>query len=139
MALIADMLLIAGALSAGFYCLVLSRRLTRFTDLERGVGGAVAVLSAQVDDMTRALERAEGAAGTSAARLEALTERAEAAARRLDLLVAALHDLPGDGAGPPGGAGAAPSAGAAAPGRRRVVRSSGRGAAAAAGAGGVGE
>ena len=41
MDLIADIFLIAGALGAGFYCIVLSRRLSRFTDLENGVGGAV--------------------------------------------------------------------------------------------------
>ncbi|HBT01357.1 MAG TPA: hypothetical protein DEB47_16175, partial [Citreicella sp.] len=58
MDLIADILLAAGALGAGFYCFVLSRRLTRFTDLEQGVGGAVAVLSAQVDDLTRTLAAA---------------------------------------------------------------------------------
>ena len=51
MALIADILMTAGALSAAFYCIVLSRRLTRFNDLEKGIGGAVAVLSAQVDDL----------------------------------------------------------------------------------------
>jgi hypothetical protein len=124
MALIADILLIAAALAAGFYCIVLSRRLTRFTDLERGVGGAVAVLSAQVDDMTRALAKAQSAAGTSAATLEAATERAEAAARRLELLLASLHDLPeGDGAP---AAGTAPGGGEAAPAaRRRVVWSRG--------------
>jgi hypothetical protein len=96
MAMIADILLVAGALAAALYCLVLSRRLQRFTDLEKGVGGAVAVLSAQVDDMTRALQRAQSAAGTSADSLESLTARAEASARRLELLVAALHDLPGE-------------------------------------------
>jgi hypothetical protein len=94
MALIADILLIAGAAGAGFYCLVLSRRLRQFTDLERGVGGAVAVLSAQVDDMTRALERARAAAGASAESLEATTARAETVTRRLELTLAALHDLP---------------------------------------------
>ena len=56
MDLIADIFLIAGALGAGFYCIVLSRRLSRFTDLENGVGGAVAILSQQVDDLTRALD-----------------------------------------------------------------------------------
>ena len=50
MDLIADILLVAGALGAGFYCFILGRRLNRFNDLENGVGGAVAVLSAQVDD-----------------------------------------------------------------------------------------
>ena len=92
MELIADILLIGGALGVTFYCFVLSRRLTRFTDLERGMGGAVAVLSAQVDDLTRALDAARKAADGSGASLVDLTERAEDVARRLELNVAALHD-----------------------------------------------
>jgi hypothetical protein len=94
MAFISDVLLIAGALGVGFYCFVLSRRLSTFTDLEKGVGGAVAVLSGQVDDLTRALAAAREAAGGSGDRLEALTTRADDVARRLELHVAALHDLP---------------------------------------------
>ncbi|WP_226625742.1 hypothetical protein [Alloyangia pacifica] len=94
MELIADILLAAGALGAGFYCFVLSRRLTRFTDLERGVGGAVAVLSAQVDDLTRTLETAQEAAGTSGSKLSDLTARGEQVAQRLELLIASMHDLP---------------------------------------------
>lgn len=95
MDLIADILLVAGALGAAFYCYVLAGRLTAFATLESGMGGAIAVLSAQVDDMTRALEQARGAAAGSATRLEALTLRAEGAAARLELLLAAMHDLPG--------------------------------------------
>lgn len=94
MALIADMLMVAGALGAALYCIVLSRRLTRFNDLEKGVGGAVAVLSAQVDDMTKMLVNAQSAASTSTDKLEALTENAEKVAQRLELLVASMHDLP---------------------------------------------
>lgn len=94
MELISDILLIAGALGAAFYCLVLSRRLRRFNDLEKGVGGAIAVLSAQVDDMTKTLEKAHGAAKGSTATLKDLTARAETASSKLELLVAALHDLP---------------------------------------------
>ena len=94
MTLIADILLIAGALGAGFYCLVLARRLRRFNDLEKGVGGAIAVLSAQVDDMTKALGAANEVSKTSSQSLESLTGRAEAVARRLELLVASMHDLP---------------------------------------------
>lgn len=93
MTLIADIFLIAGALGVAFYCFVLSRRLTRFTDLEKGVGGAIAVLSAQVDDMTRTLAAAQAQATTSGERLDDLTSRAEEVARRLELHVAALHDL----------------------------------------------
>lgn len=94
MALIADILLVAGALSAGLYCLVLSRRLTKFTDLEKGVGGAVAVLSAQVDDMTKALATAQSAAGVSAESLQEMTARGEEVAKRLEIMLAAMHDLP---------------------------------------------
>ncbi len=94
MAMIADILLVAGALGAGLYCYVLARRLARFNDLETGMGGAVAVLSAQVDDLTRALAAAQAMAGASTQSLDSLTARAESAARRLELMVAALHDIP---------------------------------------------
>jgi hypothetical protein len=94
MDLIANILLIAGSFGAAIYCWVLATRLRRFTTLESGMGGAIAVLSAQVDDMTVALEKARGAANHSAESLEALTLRGEAVAKRLELLVASLHDLP---------------------------------------------
>ncbi|MFN6951209.1 MAG: DUF6468 domain-containing protein [Albidovulum sp.] len=96
MELIADILLGAGAIGAGIYCVVLGHRLKAFTRLESGMGGAIAVLSAQVDDMTRALDAARGAAGASASSLKDMTERAEQAAARLELMLAALHDLPDD-------------------------------------------
>jgi hypothetical protein len=103
MELIADILLVAGSFGAAIYCYVLAMRLKRFTTLESGMGGAIAVLSAQVDEMTIALEKARGAASGSAESLEALTARGEAVARKLELLVASLHDLPASNAqpGPP--------------------------------------
>lgn len=94
MELIADILLIAGALGAAFYCFVLSRRLSRFTDLDKGVGGAIAILSAQVDDMTKALAKAQASAAGSNDSLNTLTHRAEDVAGRLELLVASMHDIP---------------------------------------------
>ena len=94
MAFIADVFLVAGAMSAALYCFVLSRRLRRFTDLERGVGGAIAVLSVQVDDLSNALKRAEAATAASASGLAIQSRSAEAAAKRLELLMASLHDLP---------------------------------------------
>ncbi len=94
MELISDLLLAAGAFGAALYCYVLAGRLRRFQTLETGMGGAIAVLSAQVDEMTRALELARSAATTSADGLEALTLRAEAVAGRLELMMAAMHDLP---------------------------------------------
>ena len=109
MELIADILLIAGAIGAAFYCIVLSRRLSRFTDLENGVGGAIAVLSAQVDDMTKALDKAQESARGSTETLSKLTDRAEDMARRLELLLASMHDLPDEGRAPDARAPVTPS------------------------------
>ncbi len=94
MQLIADILMTAGAFGAAIYCYVLSNRLKKFTALESGMGGAIAVLSVQVDDMTRALEGARGAAHAQADGLRSQTARAEAVAAQLELLMASLHDLP---------------------------------------------
>lgn len=94
MDLIADVLLVAGALGAGLYCFVLARRLGRFNDLETGVGGAVAVLSAQVDDLSKTLVSAQTATTASAASLEELINRADTMVQRLELHLASLHDVP---------------------------------------------
>ena len=50
MDLIADGLLIATALSAALYCLVLSRRLRRLTDSQSGIGAQIGELSRILDD-----------------------------------------------------------------------------------------
>ena len=94
MEMIADILLIAGAAGAGIYCFVLGRRLNKFNDLEKGVGGAVAVLSAQVDDLTKTLSAAQTTAAQSAETLTELTQRAETMSKRLELQMASLHDIP---------------------------------------------
>jgi hypothetical protein len=94
MGFLGDLLLAAGAFGAALYCLVLSRRLKALAALDSGMGAAIAVLSAQVDDLTRALKAAQEAAQGTAGRLAAQTDRAEAACRKLELLVASLHDLP---------------------------------------------
>ena len=109
MDLISDVFLTAGAFGAAIYCYVLSARLKKLTALETGMGGAIAVLSVQVDDMTKALHKAGGAATGSAASLDGLATRAEAAAARIELLLAAMYDLP-DPADPPQGAAAPMSA-----------------------------
>lgn len=94
MDLIADILMTAGAFAAALYCYVLSRRLARIQTLEGGLGGAIAVLSAQVDDMTRALGAARAAAEVQSGSLASLVARGEGAAARLEMLIAALHDMP---------------------------------------------
>ncbi len=96
MQLIADILLAAGAFGAAVYCYILAQRLKRLQTLETGMGGAIAVLSAQVDDMTKALENSRNAADNQVHTLEAITERGETVATRLELLLASMHDLPAE-------------------------------------------
>jgi hypothetical protein len=120
MALIADMLMAAGAFGAAIYCYVLSGRLKKFAALESGMGGAIAVLSVQVDDMTRALAAAGTAATGSVNTLDTLTRRAETVAAKLELLMAAMHDLPQERPAAPT---AEDRSGGAIRARPRVVRS----------------
>jgi hypothetical protein len=94
MELIADIFLAAGAIGAGFYCYILGRRLKKFNNLEQGVGGAVAVLSSQVDDLRRTLAAAQVTAATSAETLSDMTARAEEMEKRLELQMASMHDIP---------------------------------------------
>jgi hypothetical protein len=101
MQLIADILLASGAFGAAIYCYILAQRLKKLQTLETGMGGAIAVLSAQVDDMTRALETARGAADRQVKSLETLTRRGEDVAGRLELLLASMHDLPEEQKAPP--------------------------------------
>lgn len=94
MELVADVLLAAAAFGAGLYCFVLARRLNRFTDLDSGIGAGVAVLSKQVDDLARTLQAVQSNAHAGSETLRGLTANAETVADRLELLVAAMHDLP---------------------------------------------
>lgn len=94
MTLVADFLVAAGGLCAALYCHLLSLRLKRLTALESGMGNAIAVLSAQVDDMTLALDKAKATSETSARSLEEQVALAQATATRIELLLASLHDMP---------------------------------------------
>ena len=91
---IADVLLISATLAAGFFCIILSKRLSRLNDLEKGVGGAVSVLSVQVDDLKKALIATQASAEHSNSSLVEITQRAEGVARSLELMMASMHDLP---------------------------------------------
>ncbi|MBN2759000.1 MAG: hypothetical protein JXQ79_00755 [Rhodobacteraceae bacterium] len=89
MEILADVAIGSGALMAAAYCLLLSRRLRAFTRLDGDVGRAIALLSTQVDQLTRALSTAESGAVAREKSLAAQIAAAEQAARRLELLMAA--------------------------------------------------
>jgi hypothetical protein len=92
MELLADGLLIAAALTAAIYCRVLAGRLRRLSDLDRGVGAAIGALSARVEALQEAVAAARRVTGASVRDLGERTARAEVAAGRLELLLAALHE-----------------------------------------------
>lgn len=91
---IADLLLGSGTIGAAFYCLVLSNRLKKFTDMESGIGQAIKNLSGQTAELTETLNVANTRAGQSTDTLQNITDRAEKVARNLELLVASMHDIP---------------------------------------------
>ncbi|MDA8746703.1 hypothetical protein N9M66_00660 [Litoreibacter sp.] len=84
--ILSDILLGAGALAAAFYCVVLSRKLNRLTGLDQELGGAIALLSQQVDEMTAVLQSAQTSATGARDELDELTVRAEGIASRLHAL-----------------------------------------------------
>jgi len=91
MEIVADGLMILAGAAAAFYCLVLSRRLRRLTNLDSGLGAAIATLSTQVEEMRKSLESARSMSGETQQELAQRTARAEIAAGRLELLLAAVH------------------------------------------------
>ena len=83
MALIADLLLIAAALGAAFYCFILSRRLSALNSVEGGIGKAIGSLSEQVARLEQALDG-------SRKRAEEVEQKLRATVERADLLEATL-------------------------------------------------
>lgn len=91
--IIADILMIAASAGAAIYCIILSRRLARLTSFDKGIGGAIAVLSAQVDEMKAALAEARlGRDGVSHQLHDQLRQAREISAE-LELMIAACHDF----------------------------------------------
>ncbi|MEO0822621.1 MAG: hypothetical protein AAF074_19610 [Pseudomonadota bacterium] len=76
MELMADGLLIATALTAALYCIVLSRRLKRLSSTEEGLGGQIVALNGAVEETRAALAE-------TAEKLEALKRQSNSASERV--------------------------------------------------------
>lgn len=90
---IADLLMVVASVGAASYCLILSKRLSRLTSFDKGIGGAIAVLSAQVDDMKSALTAAKSGSEGAGKHLEGLVLQAKDISNELELMIAACHDF----------------------------------------------
>lgn len=93
---LADLTLLVAAIGAGTYCFVLSKRLSRLSSIDKGLGGAIAVLSAQVDDMTNVLAEARKGSDRASADLQEKINSASKLINELEIMMAAFHDLPFD-------------------------------------------
>ncbi len=89
----ADILMISASAGAAVYCLILSRRLSRLTSFDKGIGGAIAVLSAQVDEMKAALSDAKAGSDGASHHLQDLVRQARDISGELELMIAACHDF----------------------------------------------
>lgn len=65
-----------GCVALAVYCAVLARRLRRLNDLESGLGGAIAVMAAEVGRLEVALERTRVEASAAGTDLAAQIEHA---------------------------------------------------------------
>ena len=92
MELIADGLLIAAAGVSALYCYILSRRLTALRSMDQGLGGAIAGLSARVEQTKASLADTKATTSGRSRELSSGTARAEIAAGRRELLLATLHE-----------------------------------------------
>lgn len=68
--------LAAGCVLLALYCGLLARRLRRLNDLESGLGGAIAVMSAEVSRLEAALAQTRTEATAAGAQLAAAVEGA---------------------------------------------------------------
>jgi hypothetical protein len=93
LSLAADLLIVAASGAAAVYCWVLSRRLSRLTRFDSGIGGAIAVLSAQVDEMKAALTEARAGTEGAGHQLQDLVRQAREIAGELELMIASCHDF----------------------------------------------
>lgn len=96
-------LILASVGLAGF-CVTLARRLRRLNDLETGLGGAIAVMAAEVDRLEQAIGRARAEATEASQALadEIASARKERALwdLRQKLGVAAIPEMPSPPARP---------------------------------------
>lgn len=85
MALIIQAGLMAACLAVAAYCHVLARRLRRLNDLETGLGGAIAVMSVEVERLEAAIAGARSEAERAAQQLATEIQHAQDERMRLRL------------------------------------------------------
>lgn len=91
--LISDVLLLAATCGMALWCRVLTKRLKAFNDLDTGLGGTIAALTQQVDDLQTSLGAATEHTRDRNVALEELNVRADDRIGRMEMLLTSLEDL----------------------------------------------
>ena len=94
MAFIADTILASGSFVVAIYCLILSKRLRKFTSMENDIGKAISILSNQIDELRKSVKNAQQSGEVTINKLKYANKNADNSAKHLELLVASLHSLP---------------------------------------------
>ncbi len=92
MSLIADGLMIVAGLTAGLYCMVLSRRLRRLSDSGQGIGAQIKALSEAIAETRTAVGEARSTADDTASRLARDIRKAERTLADLNAALAAAKE-----------------------------------------------
>ncbi|TRW95513.1 hypothetical protein FNJ84_16165 [Paracoccus sp. M683] len=80
-----EIAIVAGTAILMVFCVVLARRLRRLNDLEDGLGGAIAVMAAEVDRLERSIRLARQEAMTAGEALAVQVRQAQSERARWDL------------------------------------------------------
>lgn len=89
-----DIILGLGTAIVATYCIIISKKMSKFFNLENDMGNAIAIFSAQVDELKVALETANISAHESSSKLLALVDRAQNTEKNLEIMLASLQNLP---------------------------------------------
>lgn len=96
--LISDVLLLAATGGMALWCRVLTKRLKAFNDLDTGLGGTIAALKLQADDLQASIAVATEHAHDRGAALDEATTRADDRIGRMEMLLTSLEDLEAEAA-----------------------------------------
>jgi len=96
--LISDVLLLAATGGMAIWCRTLSKKLRAFNDLDTGLGGTIATLTLQVDDLKASLAAATVQSKDRGASLELVIAQADDRIGRMEMLLASLDDLEAEAA-----------------------------------------
>lgn len=86
--------IIAGSVVLSVFCVVLARRLRRLNNLEEGLGGAIAVMAAEIDRLERSIRTARAEASSAGEALASQVQIAQSERARWDLHVRMRDAVP---------------------------------------------